>query len=67
MKNKWFQKVLCMMLSVAVLLSAMGFTVSAASLKVDPNNPEEHPYSVPSVEEMQALVARVKDILEEEK
>ncbi len=48
-----------MLLSVTVLLGAMGFTVSATSLKVDPNNPEEHPYSVPSVEDMQALVGTV--------
>ncbi len=54
MKNKWFQKVVCMILSVTVLLGALGFSTSAASLKADPT--EEHPYDVPSLEDMQSLV-----------
>lgn len=54
MKNKWFQKVLCMLLSVTVLLGALGFSVSAASLKYDPD--AEHPYSVPTLEDMKSLV-----------
>ncbi len=54
MKNKWFQKVVCMILSVTMLLGALGFSTSAASLKEDPN--EKYPYSVPSLEDMQSLV-----------
>lgn len=54
MKDKWFQKVVCMILSVTMLLGALGFSTSAASLKEDPT--EDHPYSVPSLEDMQSLV-----------
>ena len=54
MKNKWFRKVLCMILSVTMLLGAFGFSTSAASLKDDPN--AEHPYEVPSLDDMQSLV-----------
>ena len=54
MKNKWFQKVLCMMLSVTLLLTSMGFSVSAASLKDDPN--AENPYVETTLEDMQKLV-----------
>lgn len=57
MKKSLFRKVLCFVLSVTVLLSCMGFSVSAASLKDDPD--AEHPYSVPSIEEMQSLVGTV--------
>ncbi len=57
MKNTWFQKVLCMILSVTMLLGAMGLTASAASLKADLE--EDHPYKVPSLEEMQALVGTI--------
>ncbi len=57
MKKSLFRKVLCFVLSVTVLLSCMGFSVSAASLKDDPN--AKHPYSVPSLEEMQSLVGTV--------
>ena len=54
MKKKWFQKLLCMMLSVTLLLTSMGLTVSAASLKDDPT--EEHPYIETTLEDMQKLV-----------
>ena len=57
MKKSLFRKVLCFVLSVTVLLSCMGFSVSAASLKDDPD--AKHPYSVPSLEEMQSLVGTV--------
>ena len=60
MKNKLFKKVLCFILSVCLLLSALGVTALAAeggdeSLK-KPQEGENYPYSVPSLEEMQDLV-----------
>ena len=54
MKKKWFQRVLCLILSVTVLLTSMGFTVSAASQKHDPT--EKNPYKPTTLEEMQSLV-----------
>ncbi|MBR2930696.1 MAG: extracellular solute-binding protein [Clostridia bacterium] len=54
MKNKLFQKVLCLILSVTLLLGSMGLTVSATSLKYDPN--ERNPYKATTLEEMQSLV-----------
>ena len=54
MKNKLFQKVLCMILSVTLLLTSMGFTVSASSVKENPN--DENPYKPTTLEEMQTLV-----------
>ncbi len=54
MKNKWFQKVLCIILSVTMLLGALGITSSALSLKEDPT--EKNPYDAPSLDEMQSVV-----------
>ncbi|MBQ9084532.1 MAG: extracellular solute-binding protein [Clostridia bacterium] len=54
MKNKTLQRVLCFVLSVTLLLGAFGFSGSAATLKVDPN--EKNPYSASTLEEMQSLV-----------
>ncbi len=54
MKNKTLQRVLCFVLSVTLLLSAFGFSSSAANLKVDPN--EKNPYSASTLDEMKSLV-----------
>jgi len=54
MKNKLFQKILCMILSVTLLLSAVGLTSSAA-LK-DPKPGEKFPYSPTTLDEMKSLV-----------
>ncbi len=56
MKNKWFQKVLCLILSVTLLLASFGLSASAASQK---DSEEDHPYSVPSLKEMETLVGSV--------
>ena len=61
MKNKRFQKVVCFILSVTMLLSVCGFTVFGASeeedsLKRNPTTDEKHPYSASTLKEMQALV-----------
>ena len=57
MKNKRFQKVLCFILSVTMLLSVLGLTVFASESdpkKYDPN--DAHPYDPSDLEEMEALV-----------
>ena len=54
MKNKLLERVICLLLSVTLLATGFGFTVSAASLKADPN--EENPYSASTLEEMKSLV-----------
>ncbi len=54
MKNKMLERVICLLLSVTLLATGFGFTVSAASLKTDPN--EENPYSASTLEEMKSLV-----------
>ena len=54
MKNKWLEKVICLLLSVTLLATGFGFTVSADSLKYDPD--EENPYVGTTLEEMQSLV-----------
>ena len=54
MKNKWLEKVICLLLSVTLLATGFGFTASADSLKYDPN--EENPYVGTTLEEMQSLV-----------
>ena len=60
MKKTRFQKVLCFILSVTMLLSVCGVTVFAASdegsYKRNPNSEEKNPYSASTLEEMQALV-----------
>ena len=61
MKNKRFQKVVCFILSVTMLLSVCGFTVFGASdedysYKRNPVTEEKNPYSASTLEEMQALV-----------
>lgn len=55
MKKKMFQKVVCLMLSVTLLLGAVGIT-SSASLKEDVTGTEKYPYTVPSLEQMKDLV-----------
>lgn len=54
MKNKNMQRVICFILSVTLLLSVFGFSSSAASIKVDPN--EKNPFSASTLEEMESLV-----------
>ena len=60
MKKTRFQKVICFILSVTMLLSVCGFTVFASSdeesYKRNPNSDEKNPYSASTLEEMQALV-----------
>jgi len=61
MKNKRFQKVLCFILSVTMLLSVCGVTVFASSgsdgsYKRNPGYEEQNPYSASTLEEMQTLV-----------
>ena len=62
MKKTRFQRVICFILSVAMLLSVGGVTVFASSddsgsLKRPENGPaEKNPYSASTLEEMQALV-----------
>ena len=60
MKNKRFQKVVCFILSVTMLLSVCGVTVFGSeeedSLKRNPTTEEKYPYSASTLEEMQALV-----------
>ena len=64
MKKKLFQRVICFILSVTMLLSMVCISTSAASdeegsLKRDPTSEEEFPYSASTLEEMQALVGTV--------
>ena len=54
MKNKLFQRIVCLLLSVTLLSGSIGLTASAASLKVDPN--EKNKYSASTLEEMKELV-----------
>ena len=55
MKNKLFRKVICALLSATLLFGAVGITSSAAGgLKYDPT--DEHPYIVPSKEDMANLI-----------
>ena len=61
MKKMRFQKVICFVLSVTMLLSAFGVTALASSdqeesLKRDPSAEEKNPYSASTLEQMQALV-----------
>ena len=60
MKKTRFQKVLCFVLSVTMLLSVCGMSVFAASdedsYKRNPSTEEKNPYSASTLEEMQALV-----------
>ncbi len=61
MKKTRFQKVLCFILSVTMLLSVCGVTVFASSdegesLKRQPGVDEKNPYSASTLEQMQALV-----------
>ena len=61
MKKTRFQKVICFILSVTVLLSVCGVTVFAASdsdesYKRNPSSEEKHPYSASTLEEMKTLV-----------
>ena len=61
MKKTRFQKVLCFILSVTMLLSVCGVTVFAASdedlsYKRNPSTEEKNPYNASTLEEMQALV-----------
>ena len=61
MKKTRFQKVICFVLSVTMLLSVFGITVFAASdegdsLKRQPGSEEKNPYSASTLEQMQALV-----------
>ena len=61
MKNKRFQKVLCFILSVTMLLSVFGVTAFGASdedysHKRNPSIEEKNPYSASTLEEMQTLV-----------
>ena len=57
MKNKLLERVICLLLSVTLLATGLGFTASAASLKTDPN--EENPYSASTLEEMKSLVGTI--------
>ena len=55
MKNKRFQRVLCFILSVTMLLSVFGVTVFASEAhKYNPN--DANPYTPTTAEEMQALI-----------
>ena len=55
MKNTRFQKVLCFILSVTMLLSVFGVTVFASEVKK--YNPDDaNPYTPTTAEEMQALI-----------
>ena len=56
MKNKLFQRVICLLLTLTLLATGLGFTVSAASLKVDPTKPEDNPYDASTLEEMKSVV-----------
>lgn len=61
MKRTRFQKVICFVLSVTMLLSVFGITVFASSdeeesVKRNPGSEEKNPYSASTLEEMQALV-----------
>ena len=56
MKNKWFQKALCLMLSVTLLLTSMGFTASAARHK---ETVGENAYPETTLAEMQSLAGTV--------
>ena len=61
MKKSLFQKVVCFILSVTMLLSVFCVSVFAASeeeesLKRNPGVDEENPYSASTLEEMKALV-----------
>ena len=61
MKKTRFQKVICFILSVTVLLSVCAVTAFASSeseesYKRNPNSDEKHPYSASTLEEMKALV-----------
>ena len=56
MKNKLFQRVVCLILSVTILGASLGLSVSAATLKVDPTGTEKNPYSASTLDEMKALV-----------
>ncbi len=57
MKNKLLERAICLLLSVTLLATGLGFTASAASLKNDPN--EDNPYSASTLLEMQSLVGTV--------
>lgn len=57
MKNKLLERVICLLLSVTLLATGLGFTASAASLKTDPN--EDNPYSASTLEEMKSLVGTI--------
>ena len=54
MKNKLLEKVICLLLSVTLLATGLGFTASAASLKEDPN--DRFPYDPSTLDEMKSLV-----------
>ena len=57
MKNKRFQKVLCFILSVTVLLSVVGVTVLASESSPQKYNAtDKNPYTPSTTEEMEALV-----------
>ena len=59
MKNKVFQKALCFVLSLALLLTAIALPTFASSESTGLKKPQEgenYPYLVPSLEEMQDLV-----------
>ncbi len=60
MKKRMLQRVICFVLSLTLLLSICGVTVFAASedesLKRNPEQYEENPYSASTLEEMKALV-----------
>ena len=60
MKKTRFQKVLCFVLSVTMLLSMCCMTVFASSeeesIKRNPTEEEKNPYSASTLEEMQSLV-----------
>ena len=56
MKKKMLERVLAFVLSVTLLLSAVGLTTSAASLKEDTTGTERYPYQPSTLEEMKTLV-----------
>ena len=56
MKKHVLERVLAFILSVTLLLSAVGLTSSAASLKEDVTGTEKNPYQPSTLEEMKALV-----------
>ena len=56
MKRNLFYRIICLLLTVTLLLSALSISSSAVGLKVDSTGQEKHPYQPSTVEEMKTLV-----------